>query len=69
MNTENWKRSISILLCIAMLQSTNMIAYTYHVGDSTDIHTRYPVSMKVWTLKNEDGVYTATRVEELDNIL
>ena len=25
--------------------------------------------MKVWNLSNEDGVYTATRMEELDNIL
>lgn len=49
--------------------ATNMIAYTYHVGDSTDIHTLYPVGMKVWTLKNENGFYTATRDYELDNIL
>ena len=46
-----------------------MIAYTYYVGDETDIHSQYPLGMKVWTLKNEDGLYTATRVEELDNIL
>lgn len=46
-----------------------MVVYTYHVVDSSDIHTQYPVSMKVWTLSNKAGLYTATRVEELDNIL
>ena len=46
-----------------------MVAYTYHVDDASDVHTQYPTSMKVWTLSNEDGIYTATRVEELDDIL
>jgi len=46
-----------------------MIGYTYHVDDAADIHTQYPVSMKVWDLANEDGVYTATHIEELDDIL
>ena len=51
-------------------EATNMITYSYHVGDSADIHTQYPVSMKVWILKKQDdGNYTATRVEELDDIL
>jgi len=46
-----------------------MIVYTYHAGNASDIHTRYPVSMKVWTLSNTDGIYTTVRIEELDNIL
>ena len=46
-----------------------MIAYTDNEGDSEDIHTRYPVSMKVWTLSNADGIYTATHLEEFDDIL
>ena len=46
-----------------------MVAYTYNEGDSDDIHTQYPVSMKVWTLSNVDGYYAATRVEEFDDIL
>lgn len=46
-----------------------MVAYTYHAEDSSDVHTQYPTGMQVWTLSNEDGRYTATRVEELDDIL
>lgn len=46
-----------------------MVAYTYHVGDASDVHTQYPIAMRVWSLANEGGVYTATRIEELDNIL
>ena len=46
-----------------------MVAYTYYVGDASDVHTQYPTGMQVWTLTNEDGLYTATRIEELDNIL
>lgn len=46
-----------------------MVAYTYHAADSSDVHTQYPTGMQVWTLTNEDGLYTATRVEELNDIL
>ena len=46
------------------------VTYRFHEGDPDDIHTQYPVSMQVWTLdKQEDGSFTATHVEELDNIL
>ena len=49
---------------------STMITYGYHAGENNDIHTQYPVSMKVWMLeKNEDGSYKATRIEELDDIL
>lgn len=46
-----------------------MTAHNYHVEDSGDVHSQYPISMKAWTLSNEDGIYSATRVEELDDIL
>ena len=37
--------------------------------DSVAEHVRYPVSMRVWTLENRDGVYTATHQTEFDDIL
>lgn len=37
--------------------------------DGVAEHVRYPVSMQVWTLENKDGVYTATRQTEFDDIL
>ena len=46
-----------------------MTAYTFHEGDASDLHTQYPVSMKVWSLENEDGFYTAVRQEAFDDIL
>ncbi len=49
---------------------TNLITYTYHVGDANDVHTQYPTGMQVWSLKkNDQGTYSATREEKLDNIL
>ena len=42
-----------------------MVAYTY--GESNG--KPYPNGMKVWTLSNADGFYTATRAEELDDML
>lgn len=48
----------------------SMVTYNYHVGDSDDVHTQYPVGMQVWALKkNADGSYTSEKVEELNNIL
>lgn len=46
-----------------------MVAYTYQNGDNADVHTHIPTGMKVWTLSNTDGLYTATHVEELDDVL
>lgn len=46
-----------------------MAVYTYHVGDASDVHTQYPVSMKVWMLSNTGGYYTAARAEAFDDIL
>ena len=52
------------------LVPTNMVVYNFHVGDSNDVHTQYPVSMKVWALKKyEDGYYHAEHISALDNIL
>lgn len=48
----------------------SMVTYSYHIGDSDDVHTQYPVGMQVWALnKNSDGSYTPEKVEELNNIL
>lgn len=50
--------------------ASTMISYGYHTGDPNDVHTQYPVSMKVWALKKQaDGSYVAIRVEALDDIL
>ena len=46
-----------------------MMSYTYNDTPSIDPHNKYPTGMKVWRLTLEGDRYTATRVEELDNIL
>ena len=50
-------------------QAKTMVAYTYHIGDASDVHSQYPVGMKVWTLEYTDGLYTATYQPDFDNIL
>ena len=62
--------------CYVDLPDSNarvMTTYTYHVDataeDGVDAHRRYPVGMKVWTLENQNGVYTATRQSAFDDIL
>lgn len=42
-----------------------MVVHSYGVSNGK----QYPLGMKVWMLSNADGLYTATRVKELDNIL
>ncbi len=42
-----------------------MVVYTY--GESNG--KPYPLGMKVWTLSNADGFYTAARVKEFDDML
>lgn len=42
-----------------------MAIHTYNSTSSN----RYPIGMKVWTLENKDGIYTATRQEVFDDIL
>lgn len=50
--------------------ATNLIICNFHPGEANDVHTQYPVSMKVWMLeRNEDGSYKAMRIEEMDDIL
>lgn len=50
-----------------------MTVYEFDVvgtaDDGVEAHARYPVGMKVWTLENVNGFYTATRQTEFDNIL
>lgn len=46
-----------------------MTTFVYHEGNPSDVHTRYPTGMKVWKLKQEDGVYAAEYVPELENLL
>lgn len=46
-----------------------MITYSYSIGNSTANQLRYPIGMQVWTLENENGIYTATRQEAFDDIL
>lgn len=49
---------------------SNMVTYSYHTGDASDVHTQYPIGMEVWALKkNADGSYTPAKVEKLKNIL
>ena len=47
-----------------------MTTYTFHVENTSDFHTQYPISMKVWHIqKEEDNQYVAVHIQELDNIL
>ena len=59
-------------LCYVELPDGNaktMVSYTYHTEAASDPHSRYPVGMKVWTLTEEDGKYTAVRQADFDDIL
>lgn len=46
-----------------------MVTYSYNNPNATDVHTKYPTGMRVWTLAQENGAYSATYVSELDNLL
>lgn len=46
-----------------------MTVFTIHEGDPDDVHTQYPVGMKVWMLSCENYEYTAENVAEFENIL
>jgi len=50
-----------------------MTTYTYHTSDTAADgvadHAKYPTGMQVWTLENVNGLYTSTRISELENIL
>lgn len=49
--------------------ATNLVVYTYNDPDATDVHTQYPIGMKVWMLDYQDGGYTAEYIPEFDNLL
>ena len=42
-----------------------MVTYTWHIGDSKDVHTQYPTGMKVYKVSGGK----ATHIPELDNLL
>lgn len=44
-----------------------LVIYTYNAEG--DVHSQYPVGMRVWLLSRENGSYTATYVPEFDNLL
>lgn len=47
-----------------------MTTYTFHTKDTNDIHTQYPIGMKVWYIQKDDqGGFTAAHIPELDDIL
>ena len=49
--------------------ATNLIVYTYNDPSAKDLHTQYPIGMKVWTLKYQNGAYTTSYIKEFDNLL
>lgn len=49
--------------------ATNLVVYTYNDPNAEDVHTQYPIGMKVWMLTFADGAYTATYVPEFDDLL
>ena len=49
--------------------ATTLVVYTYNDSQPEDIHTQYPVGMKVWRLTHDGESYTATYVPELDDLL
>ena len=51
-------------------QVSSLVTYSYHIGDSADVHTQYPLGMEVWALKQSaEGSWIPEKVEELSNIL
>ena len=49
--------------------ATNLVVYTYNDPNATDVHTQYPIGMKVWMLTFRNGSYTAEYIPEFDNLL
>ncbi len=46
-------------------EDCSIVTYDFHVGDPDDVHTQYPVGMKVYIVSDGEITY----VEELDNLL
>ena len=49
--------------------ATNLVIFAMNENATEDIHSQYPVGMKVWMLKYENDAYTANYVPEFDNLL
>lgn len=58
-------------LYVALPDATahTMVTYSYNDSNATDIHTKYPTGMRVWKLKQENGLYTAEYIPALDDLL
>ena len=49
--------------------AVSMVVYLYNDPNAEDIHTQYPIGMRVWMLSFADNAYTATYVPEFDDLL
>ena len=49
--------------------ATNLVVYTFNDPNAADVHTQYPIGMKVWILTFDGTAYTAKYVPEFDNLL
>ena len=58
-----------LLVWLPHEQVTNLVLCTTNDTGTEDVHTQYPSSMRVWTLKYENDAYTATYIPEFDNLL
>ena len=66
------KDNSSGTLVLENTEAQCMVAYSYGATDNSgDIHKSYPTSMTVWLLAYDEstGRYTATRAEQLDDVL
>ena len=50
-------------------EETMLVAYTWHIGDEADIHTKYPTGMKVYRIVGDENGFTAEYIPEMDNLL
>ena len=73
LNGEEWgSREVNGKVVVELPEGDRFYlqSYTFHIGDMEDVHTHYPITMQVWLVeRNEEGVLTAKRIEELDNLL
>ena len=76
--TEIWADGIQLpveqengqfLVYLPREDMTNLVIYTMNENATEDVHTQYPVGMKVWMLKYENDTYAATYIPEFDNLL
>ena len=73
LNGEEWgSREVNGKVVVELPEGDRFYlqSYTFHIGDMEDVHTHYPITMQVWLVeRGEDGLFTAKRIEELDNLL